>query len=170
MNVEKFLQEQRVAYDLIPHRDTYDAQHLAQTVHTPGKEVAKTVLLRADGGYAYLVAVLPATKRIDFERLGALLGGSRIELATEVEMYNRCLDCEIGALPPFGSHYAMKTVVDSSLAERKEIVFEGNTHHEAIRMRYDDFYRLEQPIVTSFAIDAVDGEGPVTPPATAGNA
>ncbi len=152
MNVQEFLRERRVAFSAITHPDTYDAQRLAQALHTPGKEVAKTVLLRADGGFAYIVAVLPATKSIDLDKVSAVFGGSKIELATEAEIQERCPDCELGTLPPFGSQYALKTLVDASLAEDDEIVFEGNNHHEAIRMRYDQFRELEQPIVADFAL------------------
>jgi Ala-tRNA(Pro) deacylase len=151
MNVQGFLSDRKVAYDAIPHRATYDAQRLAQTLHTPGREVAKTVLLRADGGYSYVVAVLPATKTIDFDKVSAAFGGSKIELATEIEIQQHCPDCEMGTLPPFGTQYAMKTLVEESLTEDEEIIFEGNNHHEAIRMRYEDFHRIETPLVAQFA-------------------
>ncbi|MDP6558449.1 MAG: YbaK/EbsC family protein, partial [Pirellulaceae bacterium] len=85
MNVQEFLSDRQVAYDAISHRDAYDAQRLAQTLHTPGREVAKTVLLRADSGYTYIVAVLPATKTVDFDSVSAAFGGCKIELATELE-------------------------------------------------------------------------------------
>lgn len=152
MNVQEFLAGRRVTYDAISHRDTYDAQRLAQVLHVPGQEIAKTVLLRADGGYTYLVCVLPATKTIDFEKVSAALGGSRVELATEVEIMQHCPDCEFGTLPPFGSQYGMKTLVEESLTSDDEIVFEGNNHHEAIRMRYEDFQAIEQPLVARFAL------------------
>jgi Ala-tRNA(Pro) deacylase len=152
MNVQQYLQERSVAYDAITHREVYDAQRLAEELHTPGREVAKTVLLRADSGYVYIVAVLPATKSIDFADVASALGGSKIELATEIEINEHCRDCEMGALPPFGSQYGMKTLVDESLTVDEEIVFEGNSHHEAIRMRYDDFHRIESPIVARFAV------------------
>jgi Ala-tRNA(Pro) deacylase len=48
----------------------------------------------------------------------------------------------------------MKTIVDESLTKDEEIVFEGNTHVEAIRMKYADFYRLAEPLVGSFAYRA----------------
>ena len=38
--------------------------------------------------------------------------------------------------------------MDQSLSESEEIVFEGNTHDEAIRMRFDDYFELEKPVVT----------------------
>ena len=152
MNVQEYLSEKHVGYEAIAHRDIYDAQRLAQELHIPGREVAKTVLLRADHAYAYIVAVLPATKTIDFEKVSASLGGSAIELATELEIKEHCPDCEIGTLPPFGSQYEMKTLVEESLTKDEEIVFEVNNHHEAIRMRYDDFHRIEEPRVAAFAV------------------
>ena len=69
MSMKHFLQRRHVPFEAIEHKAAYDAQHLAQALHTPGREVAKTVLLRADHDYAYVVAVLPATHRIDFEAL-----------------------------------------------------------------------------------------------------
>lgn len=152
MNVQELLSDNHVNFETIPHRDVYDAQRLAQELHTPGREVAKTVLLRADHAYAYIVAVLPATKTIDFDKVSATLGGSKIELATELEIKKYCPDCEMGILPPFGSQYGMKTLVEESLTQNEEIVFEGNNHHEAIRMQYEDFHRIEEPLVARFAV------------------
>ncbi len=153
MKIPEFLRSIEVNFDVISHRDTYDAQHLAESLHVSGREVAKTVLLRADHGYSYIVVVLPANKSVDFERVSQALGGSHIELATELEIKQHCPDCEIGALPPFGSQYGMRTLVDGSLAEDDNIYFEGNTHHEAIRMKFADFRRIEQPLVASLATE-----------------
>ena len=153
MKVQELLQERDVSFEVTPHRATYDAQRMAQALHVHGQDVAKTVLLRANGGYRYIVAVLPATKRIDLELAGGALGGSKLELATELEIAEHCPDCEIGALPPFGSEYGMKTLVDESLCEDEEIVFEGNTHEEAIRMKFSDYRQLEQPLIVRFACD-----------------
>ena len=150
MNIADFLQQEKVKFDLIPHRDTYNAQTMAQTLHVSGHHVAKTVLLRADGGRAYVVAVLPASRSIDLQLVTQLLGGRHVELATEQEIAEHCPDCELGALPPFGSYYDMMTIVDASLDEDEEILFEGNTHHESIRMLFQDFRQIEQPVVGHF--------------------
>jgi Ala-tRNA(Pro) deacylase len=113
--------------------------------------VAKTVLLRADHDYRYIVAVLPATHRIDFDRLSEFLGGTNVALATEEEIAERCPDCEFGVLPPFGSHYGAETIVDEALSKDEYISFEGESHTEAIRMKYSDFYDYEHPLVARFA-------------------
>ena len=151
MNVAKFLEQGHYQFKRVEHRPAYSAQRLAHELHVPGREVAKTVLLRANGGYRFVVAVLPASKKIDFERASKLLGGAKLELATEFDISARCPDCDFGVLPPFGSRYGMTTIVDSNLADDEYIWFEGNTHEEAIRIKFEDFRRLEQPLVAPFS-------------------
>jgi Ala-tRNA(Pro) deacylase len=149
MNVQEFLRQRDVPFQMMDHRPTYNAQSLAQAVHVSGEEVAKTVLLRA--GEDYMLAVVPATHTIDLHGVEELVGVEDVDLATEAECGYRFNDCELGALPPFGSRYGMKTLVERSLAEHDEIVFESNNHHEAVRMRFSDFETLEQPMVGHFA-------------------
>lgn len=152
MNVSAFLDNQKCWYEHVTHRPTYGAQRVAGQLHVPGHEVAKSVLLRVQPKRDYVVAVLPADMTIDMKRAKSLLDAKRLELATEPEIATFCTDCEFGVLPPFGSRYGLKTLVDSSLAQDETIVFEGNTHHDAYRMRFEDFRRLEDPVVASFAI------------------
>ena len=150
MNVQDFLSERHVKFNVIDHRPTYDAQHLAHEVHVSGHEVAKTVLLRAHGGEDFFVAVLPASKHVDLEKTRNVVGIEDVELASEAEIKEHCQDCEVGALPPFGRNYGMRTLVDSSLTHDESIVFEGNRHDEAIRMKFDDFRRIEEPEIAEF--------------------
>jgi Ala-tRNA(Pro) deacylase len=154
MNTKQYLQEHQTAFEVVSHAEAFDASHVAQATGTPGREVAKAVLLRANHGYRYVVAVLPSTHLIDLEALSRVLGGAQVHLATEAEVGQRCPDCELGVLSPFGSQYAAETIVDKSLAEDDQIVFEGNTHHEAIRMKYADYCKIENPSVAEFACHA----------------
>ncbi len=149
MNVQQFLEQRSVPYRLLNHRPTYAAQRLAQVVQIPGDEVAKAVLLRADDGF--VLAVLPATRSVDLGRVQDLVGADTVELASEAECGDCFPDCELGALPPFGSKYGLKTLVDRSLSQDDEIVFEGNTHHEAIRMKFRDYMELERPRLADIA-------------------
>lgn len=152
MKTTEILEKARVAYKSYPHPETFDAQHLAASLHVPGDNVAKTVLLRADGDHLYIVAVLPATQMLDLGRLSQAFGGADIRLATEIEIAEHCPGCEFGILPPFGSKFGMKTVVDESLAKHEDIFLQGNSHVEAIRLRYSDFERLERPLVVDIIL------------------
>ncbi|MGI9427825.1 MAG: aminoacyl-tRNA deacylase [Bythopirellula sp.] len=144
MNLQNYLAEKNVNYEVLSHDTTYDAQRMSHAVHMSGHHVAKTVLLKTPAGFA--VAVLPAAKVVDLQLAGKALGVSAVELATEHELAQHCSDCELGALPPFGSQYQMQTLVDERLAEDEQIVFEGNNHNESIKMKFGDYSNLERPV------------------------
>ena len=156
MNIQEYLQDRGVRFHVISHAETYDAQRMSQALHTSGHHVAKTVLLRCPIGN-YAVAIVPASDAVDPVRAAVALDVDHVELATEEELANICDDCAVGALPPFGSHYQMKTIIDRQLTQDEDLLFEGNDHCEAIRMRYDDFATLERPLVADFSATRVPG-------------
>ncbi len=146
--LKSFLDENRVPYTCLSHAGAYTAQAAAATLHIPGKELAKAVVLRA--GEETLLAVLPASSHVSLEKF-ASVAGKKVRLAAEQEFSALFPDCELGAIPPFGQLYNLPVYVDESLAADEEIVFTAGTHHDAIRMRYDDFARLVQLRSGSFA-------------------
>lgn len=149
MNVREFLETRGVNYEHIPHRATFEAQRLAEVVAVSGYEVAKTVLLRVDG--IDMLAVLPAPMMVDLDLVRQNLHADSVQLASEAEFNRLFPDCETGAIPPFGSQYGLKTVVEETLTEDDEIVFQGNTHEDAFRIRLADFQRLEAPLILRIA-------------------
>ena len=150
MKLDEFLTQRRVPFERLPHRTAYTANRVAQLLHVPGKEMAKTVLLRS--GHGYMLAVLPATHRINLDEIKQELGEANMDMASEDEMDRLFPDCDRGAIPPFGSTYQVPTIVDESLTEDKEIVFENQVHEEAIRMSYADFEAIEHPRHGHFAV------------------
>jgi Ala-tRNA(Pro) deacylase len=149
MDIRAFLRSQQVPFDFLLHRPAPSATRRAQSVHISGHRVAKGVLFRAAD--RYVLAVLPATHRVDVARLMEVLETREVRLATEDELEVVFGDCERGALPPFGRLYGLTTVVDSSLAGGAEIIVEGNTRHEGLRLRYRDYEAVEAPIRARFA-------------------
>src|SRR5205814_65953 len=111
MRVDELLKQRQVSFERLTHQTAYTAGRVAQMLHVPGKDMAKTVLLRTSRGYA--LAVLPSTHRIDLESLQRDLGESeQLEMASEDDMDQLFPDCERGAMTPFGSLYHIPTVVD----------------------------------------------------------
>jgi len=92
MNISAFLEEQHCSFAVMPHPTTYTAQEMAHELHVPGREVAKTVLLRA-GGDEFVVAMVPANKRVNLDRASELLGGADVKLASEADITAHCPDC-----------------------------------------------------------------------------
>jgi len=146
--LKDFLDERGVKYVLISHSPAFTAQEVAASAHVPGKEMAKTVVIKIDGEMA--LAVLPASYLIDLDLLKLATYSDDVELAGEKEFKDTFPGCEVGAMPPFGNLYAMRTLVADSLAEDESIVFNAGSHTELIRMTFEDFRRVVEPEIVEF--------------------
>ena len=147
-SIEEFLNEQHVAYSVIPHRPAYTAQEEAAVTHVPGRHWAKTVACVA--GERPILAVVPAPSFVDLDRLREISGASDVRLANEREFERLYPDCEVGAMPPLGPLYDQPVFIDRSFAGGSEIVFDGGSHSDAVKMKYDDFARVVRPTVGDF--------------------
>jgi Ala-tRNA(Pro) deacylase len=148
--VKDFLDERGVKYVLISHSRAFTAQEIAASAHVPGKEMAKTVVIKIDGEMA--LAVLPALYRVDLDLLKLVTHADAVELAGEKEFKDTFPGCEVGAMPPFGNLYAMRTFVADSLVEDESIAFNAGSHTELMRMAFKDFQRVVQPEIVEFTV------------------
>jgi Ala-tRNA(Pro) deacylase len=143
--LKEYLDSHNVKYVTITHSPAFTAQEIAASAHIPGKELAKTVIVKLDGRMA--MAVLPASCHVDFDLLEEASGAKHVELASEDEFAQMFPECEPGAMPPFGNLYGMEVYVSGRLAEDEHIAFNAGTHTELIQMDYKDFERLVKPKV-----------------------
>jgi len=141
--LKEYLDSENIKYVSIIHSRAYTAQETAESAHIPGKELAKTVMVKLDGELA--MAVLPASERIDFELLRGAANVSNADLADENEFNSLFPESEVGAMPPFGNIYGMDVYVEESLTEDREISFNAGSHSELIKLSYSDFERLVRP-------------------------
>ena len=148
--IRDFLDSHHIRYFIISHSPAYTAQEIAAAAHVPGKELAKTVMVTIDGKLA--MAVLPASNKLDFDKLKDAAGTGNVVLASEEDFADMFPGCEVGAMPPFGNLYGMKTYVAEELAEDAEIVFSAGNHKELLRLSYTDFERLVKPDVIAMSV------------------
>jgi Ala-tRNA(Pro) deacylase len=147
--LKKHLDDNKIKYVIKSHSVAYTTPEIAAMAHVPGKEWAKTVIIKIDGKMA--MAVLPASYRIDFDDFKKAVGVKNIELAPEEEFKNHFADCEVGAMPPFGNLYNMEVYVAESLTEDDVITFNACSHKELMQMAYKDFEKLVKPKVVKFS-------------------
>lgn len=146
----KYLDENEKKYVVIKHSKAFTAQEVAASAHIPGKEMVKTVIVKADG--EMMMVVLPSTHDVDFDALKKATGSKEVSLATEDEFKSKFPDCELGAMPPFGDLYDVKTLVAHSLTEDEQIAFNAGTHKELIQMSYNDYEELVKPAVLEVSV------------------
>lgn len=143
--LKEFLDGHNVEYITISHSPAYTAQRIAELTHIPGKELAKTVVVKLDGKFA--MAVLPASDRVDLDYLKRGVNADKVEVASETEFKDLFPDCEVGAMPPFGNLYDMDVYVAEKLTDDEEIAFNSGSHTELVKLSYKDFENLVSPKV-----------------------
>jgi Ala-tRNA(Pro) deacylase len=143
-SVQQYLDRQHIKYDLLMHPATQDAAHSAELAHVPGDQLAKAVILEDDNGY--LMAVLPASHKLDLRSLGRELNRDELTLADEHELTTLFRDCARGAVPPLGPLYDIETILDSSLADIPVVYFEAGDHLTLIRLKGENFRQLMEEV------------------------
>lgn len=147
--LKKLLEDSGTEYQVIEHDLAFTALEEAAATHVPGRNWAKTVVVLVAGRPA--LVTLPATRRVDAEKLRLVTGSDEVELATEEEFQTLFPDCELGAMPPFGNLYGQDTFVDESLREDEFIAFHAGDHRTAVEISYDAFEALAAPIPGDFS-------------------
>jgi len=148
--LKDFLDEKHIKYVSLKHSPAYTAADTAHAAHIPGKIMVKTVVVRLDGKPAMLV--LPSNYKVYPDLLKRELGVDDAALVPEDEFRELFPGCDVGAMPPFGHLYGLRTYADQCLAEDDEIAFNAGSHVELIRLSWSDFQRLERPEIRTFAL------------------
>ena len=149
--LREFLDNNNIKYVIIYHSRAFTAKETAMSAHIPGKELAKTVMVKIDGKMA--MVVLPGTHKVNFDLLKAATKSGNVELASEKEFKDMFPECEVGAMPPFGNLYGMNVYVAETLTEDEEIAFNAGSHRELVKMAYKDFEKLVKPDVAKFSVE-----------------
>jgi propanol-preferring alcohol dehydrogenase len=143
--VRRYLEEHGVAYELAEHAVAYTAAEEARVAGSAPADAAKTVMLRADGGYR--MAVVPATEHVDLHKLRVQTGEANLRLASEQELAHDFAGFEVGALPPFGPLLGVPETVDRRTLARGRVLCNGGDHRHSVLIETRDLVELTHPDV-----------------------
>ena len=149
--IMEFLDGNHARYVLISHSPAYTAQEVAESMHLPGRYMAKTVIVGINGRLA--MAVVPATKEVDLDQLAREVGTDNVVVAGEDDFRDKFAGCQTGTAPPFGVLFGVDTYLDRDLAKQEYIAFNAGTHTDAISMRFQDYRRLAHPRLAKIAAE-----------------
>jgi Ala-tRNA(Pro) deacylase len=154
--LEEYLEKSGVVYTRHAHPPAYTSQEIAHSVHVRGREMAKSVILKADED-ALVMAVLSANATANLDILLEDIACQRLRLAAEDEFRDAFPTCKPGAMPPFGNLFNLPTYCDAALSKNHEIEFNAGTHEETIRMAFEDYKRLVNPKIVHFGLPFSEG-------------
>jgi Ala-tRNA(Pro) deacylase len=113
---------------------------------------AKAMLCRSEG--AYVLAVLPGDRKVDFRKVAQLAGKRKATLATPEEAM-KVTGCAIGAIPPFSFSPEVALVVDPALIEsHDEVAFNAGRLDRSVVLDSKDYVRIARPLLRSVSSSA----------------
>jgi Ala-tRNA(Pro) deacylase len=130
----------RVDFEILRHDRSGTALATARTAHVDPSQLAKAVVLKDQIGP--LLAVVPASERLDLERLRDVLRRPTLDFLPEDQLDQLFYDCERGAIPPLGPDYRVPTVVDTRLRNVSDVYFEAGDHQELVHVDQTSFRTL----------------------------
>lgn len=107
------------------------------------KQIAKSIVL-IDSGNLPLVAILPAEKRISYQKLKALLSVKDVRLANEAEVLAHS-GYPVGGVPPY--NLLRRTYVDSNILRNPIIIAGGGDTNKLVELQTKDLLEILQPVV-----------------------
>ena len=128
-------------YKLHTHMDSRSAADSAHAAHVPEASVVKGVLLKNRETGRYLMALAPASNRLNLPWIDPKTG-MELEIAGEEELGDLFPDCDLGAVPAFGQAYNLDMIWDEQLAGPAQLYIEAGNHQELIKIDHDDFLQL----------------------------
>lgn len=129
-----------VDFSILRHQPSATSAETAHKANVAESQLAKAVALRDELGP--LLAVMPANRRLDLERLREQLRRPSLRFMSEEELSAVFFDCEEGAVPPVGPDYRVPTVVDKALMTKDDIYFEAGDHEELVHVDRTGFRKL----------------------------
>lgn len=102
----------------------------------PPAHTAKAVMTCDARGY--LLAVVPASERLDLTKLRRAASRPDLRLATERELASDFPQYELGALPPFGELFECSELIDVRLLGPNRILCNGGDHRHSIVVHPDE--------------------------------
>ena len=150
------LDENKIEYKLLEHEPVYTSEQAAAaradvSLHQGAKAmVLKIVNSQLSIGNCLVMCVLPGDKKIDFKKLKSVLGARDVTLAPPEEV-EKTVGVKIGAVSPFGHLSGLKVLLDESIYDNEEIVFNAGDHCKSVKMKLSDYLRLVSPERLSFS-------------------
>jgi Ala-tRNA(Pro) deacylase len=144
------LNDRELNFEVIPHAPTGTAAAEAQALGVAPAQVGKTVVLHTGAGYVR--AVVPASRRLDLQRVRHVLGDKHARLATETELAAAYPMFELGATPPLGGPSGDRVLLDTRVAAHELVIVEAGTHDESVRIRTSALQALTDAVVADICL------------------
>lgn len=152
-NAARLLDQQKIAYDLIPYivdEDNLGAQHIADQLGEEIQQVFKTLVLKGDNN-GYFVCVVPGNAEIDLKKAAKATGNKKCDLIAVKELlpltgYIR------GGCSPIGMKKAFPTFYHESLVLYPYIYISAGIRGLQIKIAPQDLVKVSRGMIVDLIV------------------
>ena len=141
----ELLEAKNIPFEVLRHKTTFTAADEARTLHVPEADVLKTVVL--DTGAGHVIAVTPASEKLDMALIREAVADRHAHLAGEAETKRDFPAYELGSMPPLPSLAKVPVFVDPEIMQHPTVIF-AIDHEESVRVKTEDLFSGEYVTVT----------------------
>lgn len=129
--VKKFLDKADIDYEVLNHKTVFTAFDKSQTLKLPEKIIGKTLVMKIDKEIS--LALIPANCNLDLKKFKKITKGKKVDFASEKLIKQKLKGVRLGAIPPFGVLWKIKTFVEKSLLKQKNIIVNAGDHNCSLK-------------------------------------
>lgn len=145
------LNASQIEFKTITHAPTLTSIESAQVRGATLASGAKAMICSINDEQI-VMCVLAADRKISYPLLKAYFKVKNLTLL-DVKKLEELTGCLVGAVPPFGSLFGIKTILDPSLIEQgEEINFNAGLRTESVNMLVKDYLHVEDPEIVNFSV------------------
>jgi prolyl-tRNA editing enzyme YbaK/EbsC (Cys-tRNA(Pro) deacylase) len=141
----ELLEAKKIPFEILRHKTTFTAADEARTLHVSEADVLKTVVL--DTGAGHVIAVTPASRKLDMALVREAVADKHAHLAGEIETARDFPAFELGSMAPLPSLTKTPVFVDPEIMQHTEVIFAAD-HEESVKMKTEDLFGGEYVTVT----------------------
>lgn len=141
-------------YRVVEHEAEGRTEYIAKIRGNRIEQSVKSIVLQvrlSKKENIYCLANVPGDCRIDFAEVKRLFNASSTAFA-KPEKAQELTGCVIGAIPPFSFSDQLQVLIDPSVKENEDVVFNAGRLDRSIFMKLDDYLRIAKPKVANIAL------------------
>lgn len=143
--IKKFLDDKGVKYDLVEHKKVFTAFDKSQTLKLPEKIIVKTLVMKTDKNIC--LAAIPANRILDLKAFKKITKSKKVGFVSEKIIKQKLKGIKIGAIPPLGSLWNIKTYFDKSLLKEKKLIMNGGSYNLSIMLSPSQVKKIEPELI-----------------------
>ncbi|MDT7892023.1 MAG: YbaK/EbsC family protein [Thermoproteota archaeon] len=141
-DLENYLKEKGVEFELKYHEETYSAGKASQVLGIAISDIIKSLLFMNEKGEPILV-IVPGNKRVNQTQLANILGFKKLRLAREDEVIEHT-GYEAGGIPPVGHKKKVTCLIDEEVMKKEYVYGGGGAVNTTLKIKPMDILNLTE--------------------------